>query len=156
MNIYCIFKKSDDSILTIHQSEADANKINTSCFSEIDTEIREVEGGTIEYMKVRRQFEKTHGFDMMCFWWEMTEMITYPGEPLLDADGNVAKDENGEILRSMESREKYPNLFNTFLQKSKIRAKMGTVGSAWPSLYVNAYVDITDQQWKNAISTSKI
>tara|TARA_B100000029_G_C17258048_1_gene845296 strand:- start:22 stop:501 length:480 start_codon:yes stop_codon:yes gene_type:complete len=150
---YGIFKKADNSILTIHAGEDEANKLNTICFSDIETEVKEIYPDSEEYMTIRDQFLETHGFEMKCYWWEIDKVDVVPAPYAVDNEGNDLFLEDGSQLINKRNqtktiqKERYPGYFDKFLQRSLINNKMIEAGPAWQSLYVNKDVNISVEDW---------
>jgi hypothetical protein len=150
---YGIFKKADNSILTIHAGEDEANKLNTISFSDIETEVKKIDPETPEYMTIREQFLETHGFEMRCYWWEIDKVDIVPAPYAVDNEGNDVLREDGSRMINKKNRlktiqkKRFPGLFDMFFERSLINNKMYEAGPAWQSLYVNKDVNISVEDW---------
>ena len=144
--VYGIFKQSDNTLLTIHPGEHEAEKLEDIAFSNIDTEVRILNDS--ELHDARERFKMIHGFPMQCWWWEMGKVKEIFEDYIIDEETGQPIEKNGEPVRKKKFVKMYEGILDKIMQNSFINDKLKNANDAWPSLYVNDSVEISSEDWR--------
>tara|TARA_B100001113_G_C21084716_1_gene611544 strand:- start:908 stop:1354 length:447 start_codon:yes stop_codon:yes gene_type:complete len=140
-----IFKKSDNTLLTVHPGQPEAEKLEDIAFSNIDTEVRILNDS--ELHDARERFKMIHGFSMQCWWWEMGKTIEVFEDYIVDDETGQPIRKDGQLVRKKKIIKR-DGILNRIMQNSFIKDKLKSTGLAWPSLYVNDSVEISSEDWR--------
>ena len=141
-----IFKKSDNTLLTVHAGNSEAEKLEDIAFSNIDTEVRILNDS--ELHDARERFKMIHGIPMVCWWWEMGKVKEIFEDYIIDEETGQPIEKNGEPVRKKKFVKMYEGILDKIMQNSFINDKLKNANDAWPSLYVNDSVEISSEDWR--------
>ena len=116
-----IFKKSDNTLLTVHAGNSEAEKLEDIAFSNIDTEVRILNDS--ELNDARERFKMIHGFSMQCWWWEMSKVKEIFEDYFIDEETGQPIEKNGELVRKKKFVNMYEGVLDKIMQNSFINDK---------------------------------